>query len=188
MRKTFLFLVILLSGCANFTSSDTQKMDLIVGISSRPNIELDVDASSTINGDLASWKQFELNRKLKPQVKKTLDKSNMFGDVSSKIKKPNYELAVTIENVQTQCTFCNVINVLSLGIIPSWTNETFNYQAELTNKKTGKKTTYNYHEKNTQVRQILMLFAMPFMSNNKNEMHQNVFNNLTFDVARETTR
>lgn len=189
MKKILLVAIIsVLSGCVSFTSSNTPKVDIIQGIGSRPNVLLKVNTFSTTNGTVASWKQFELNRKLGRKLKQTFNESGMFGEVSESVKNPDYKLDVVVKDTYTECAACNILNIVTLSIIPSWANEKFYYQAHLVNTKTNKNTSFDYYETSKEVRQLFMLFAYPFMYNAEDKLHKNVFNNLVLDVAKEVSK
>lgn len=189
MKKIFLLaLLVVLSSCVSFTTSNTPKIDVVDGIGSKPTVLLKVNTYATDNGVVSSWKQFELNREFNLEVKEAFAKSNMFGEVSANVKNPDYELDVVIKDTYAECFSCNVINIATIGLIPSWTNESFYYQAVLVNTKTKQTTTFDYYEKSKEVRQILLMFAYPFMYDAEDNMHKNVFNNLVVDTAKEIVK
>lgn len=188
MKKIVLSVVcLMLFGCVSFTSENTKS---VVDYSSldmgrKPNISINVYTFPTNNGTPVSEKQKELNQRFYSQIKQVFDDTKMFGEVGGNVKNADYKLDVVIKNDHTECYWCNVYNIVTLTLIPSWTNDRFNYEAKLTNNKTAKGAKYDYFEKSREVRQLLLIYAMPFMYNAEDRMHERVFTDLAFKISQE---
>ena len=191
MKKIFLTaIVFLLTGCVSFTSDNTNKpMDYTdIQMPFKPSIKLEVYTFPTNNGTPVSEKQVELNQKFYSQLKHVFDNTKMFGEVGKNVKNPDYKLDVVIKNTYTECYWCNVHNVISLSIAPSWTNSKFYYEATLSDAKTGKAHKLEYFEKSKEVREFFMLFAMPFMYDAEDKMHERVFSDIVYETGREISK
>lgn len=186
MKRIFISLaIVLLSGCVSFTSSNTKAPEVqsFEG-AQKPTVLANIYLYPTSNGVADAEKELELRRSLGNIMQYSFYKANSFGEVSNNVSNPDYVVEVILKNVYSDCKYCNYATYGTLFIIPSWTNDKYHYQVRITNNATGRTSNFYYYEDIVEVKQLLLVFGMPFALNTVTDMHERVFDAVAFETSR----
>ncbi|MFV0626659.1 MAG: hypothetical protein ACK5N8_04860 [Alphaproteobacteria bacterium] len=186
MKKALaLVLTVFLSGCVSFTSNNvgnTPKNE-IVG-TNRPDVLLTVQVFTTYEGVADMQKNAELKRAFEREITGSFYDAGTFGEVSHNVYAPKYKVDVVVRGTYTECKWCNYATYGTLFIVPSWTNDRYQYDVRITDLRTKRTYSHQYYETSVEVKELLLALGMPFTYDNVRDMHKRVFDRIVTQVVQ----
>ena len=183
MKKLFLLsITILLSGCAGFATQSVTDIGYKHYSTKNISISYDVNVIRRLNYDAANIQVKDAEKYFSEIISNNLAHPRFFISITDDNPKATYLLEINISNEGSYNKNLNLASYLTLGIIPSVSDDIFYYEVRLINTKTKKVKEFHFKENYRQITHITMLLFMPFKTNEIDLMHKRVMNRISYEV------
>ena len=179
-------LIGLLSGCASFQGGELQKGKTFPQTHVKKSVDVDASFTMYLNGEPFTFMHDAAEKDFAEKCAKRLNKSKMFGDVSTTHPDPDIKVSVAFADLAENNLGEAFLTGLTLYLYPSSHTDNFHLSARITDMRTGRQKDIMLTDKVTMWQQLFLLPLLPFKTQpyEANKCMNNMIDNLCLEIYR----